>query len=225
MARFAQAEHVGHLALWQLKRPALVDDLVAVVEAEAQQAGQPLELERRFGFSEPDSWPPLRSPAEGGNDVYVRGAVDRVDRTSNGALVVLDYKSSRIESLRRKLRPDTLLQPEFQLAIYAALLRQREPLARVDAQYVSLKSARRTPTLADARIDLEALLEFDPARRASLQGKPNLADAVLQRVDQMRGGLFEVRPLDCAFCQLKPACRLLALPTDPEENGGEVSRA
>ena len=37
--------------------------------------------------------------------------------------------------------------------------------------------------------------------------------------------LPEVRPLDCDYCDLKPACRLVALPTDPDENGGEVPRA
>ena len=57
------------------------------------------------------------------------------------------------------------------------------------------------------------------------QKKPNLADAVFERVEAMRSGRFEVRPLDCAWCDLKPACRLVALPTDPDENGGEVPRA
>jgi RecB family exonuclease len=226
MEAFAAEEYVGHRALWELKRGPLIDELIALIETEA--GARPLELERRFGFADPDSWPALRlPPPAGGAEVHVRGAVDRVDRAPGGGLVVLDYKSSRIESLRRKLRPDTLLQPEFQLAIYAALLRQREPAAQVDAQYVSLKSARRTPTLAEAKIDLPALLELDPARRTELraQKKPNLADAVFERVEAMRRGLFEVRPLDCAWCDLKPACRLVALPTDPDENGGEVPRA
>jgi hypothetical protein len=40
----------------------------------------------------------------------------------------------------------------------------------------------------------------------------------------MRSGLFPVSPLTCDYCELKPACRLVALPTDPEENGGEVPR-
>jgi RecB family exonuclease len=226
MEAFAAEEYVGHRALWELKRGPLIDELIALIETEA--GVHPLELERRFGFADADSWPALRlPPPAGGAEVHVRGAVDRVDRAADGGLVVLDYKSSRIESLRRKLRPDTLLQPEFQLSIYAALLRQREPQARVDAQYVSLKSARRTPTLAEAKVDLPALLELDPARRAELraQKKPNLADAVFQRVEAMRRGMFEVRPLDCAWCDLKPACRLVALPTDPDENGGEVPRA
>jgi RecB family exonuclease len=220
MAEFALGQHVGNRALWELKRAGLVDELIAVVESERE--ANPLELERRFGFDEPDSWPALRVAAPGEPDVHVRGAVDRVDRAAGGSLLVLDYKSSRYETLQRKLRPDTLLAPEFQLALYAALVRQREPAARVDAAYVSLKSARRTAALG-SKVDLDALLETDPARRAP--GKPNLAEAVVERARKMRGGSFEVRPLDCAFCELKPACRLVALPTDPDENGGEVSRA
>ena len=217
MAAFAGEEHVGHRALWELKRGALVDELIALIETET--GAHPLELERKFGFDEPGSWPPLVI-----DDVHVRGAVDRIDRAPGGGLIVLDYKSGRIEGLRRKLRPDTLLQPEFQLPLYAALLRQREPAARVDAAYVSLKDARRTPALSEAKgVDLEALLEMDPARRRS--GKPNLAEAVIGRVGQMRAGRFEVRPLNCDHCDLKPACRLVALPTDPDENGGEVPRA
>jgi RecB family exonuclease len=222
MDAFAEEEHVGHRAVWELKRGPLVDELVALIETET--GAQPLELERSFGFDDPDSWPALRIPSpDGGPDVHVRGAIDRIDRV-DGRLVVLDYKSSRIESLRRKVREGTLLAPEFQLAIYAALLRQREPKERVDAQYISLRSARRTPTLAEAKFDVDALLELDPARRAAIAA-PNLANAVFERVGKMRAGIFEVRPLDCDFCDLKPACRLVALPTDPEENGGEVPRA
>ncbi|MCA1829026.1 MAG: PD-(D/E)XK nuclease family protein [Myxococcales bacterium] len=147
MADFAEEIHVGHRGLWELKRAALVDELIALIESEKE--AQPIELERRFGFDEPDSWPALRI-----DDVHVRGAIDRIDRTAEGALVVLDYKSGH------------------------------------------------------------------PERRKS--GKLNVAEAVVARVARMRAGFFEVRPLNCDYCELKPACRLVALPTDPDENGGEV---
>jgi len=65
---------------------------------------------------------------------------------------------------------------------------------------------------------------MDPLRRAELRQKPgpplNLADQVWSRVGKMRQGLFPVQPLSCDFCELKPACRIVALPPDPEENGG-----
>jgi hypothetical protein len=72
-----------------------------------------------------------------------------------------------------------------------------------------LKDAQRTKSLRANGIDLDAL---------------PLAQAVQERVAKMRAGRFEARPLSCDYCQLKPACRLVALPTDPDENGGEVPR-
>ena len=228
MEAFAREEHVGQRALWELRQGEVLAALVAVIEAEMGQSSQPIEFERRFGFDAADSWEGLRIPAPDGTDgVVVRGAIDRIDRTATGALTVLDYKSGRIDSLRRKLKPETMLAPEFQLAIYAALLRQREPSVSPDALYLSMKDAARTKTLAQS-IDVAALLEMEPAARAHLRAKapapPNLADAIFERVDRMRSGAFPVRPLDCDYCDLKPVCRLVALPTDPDENGGELVR-
>jgi RecB family exonuclease len=202
MDAFAQEEYVGHRALWELKRAELLETLVSVIESDRE--AQPVELERRFGFDDPESWPALRI-----GDVHVRGIVDRIDRLPDGTLLVLDYKSGRKETLAAKLKPEVLLAPEFQLALYAEMLRQREPAARVDAAYFSLKDAQRTKSLRANGIDLDAL---------------PLAQAVQERVAKMRAGRFEARPLSCDYCQLKPACRLVALPTDPDENGGEVPR-
>ncbi|HEY2027934.1 MAG TPA: PD-(D/E)XK nuclease family protein [Myxococcales bacterium] len=215
---FATEKHVGNSALWKLRRETLVPDLWELIESEVGEP-LPVALEQPFGFDDhPDSWPPLEIP--GGPEeakVFVRGRIDRVDRR-NGTLLAVDYKSSSLESLKRKLRPDALLAPEFQLAVYAALLQQRDPSAAVDAQYVSLKDAARTAPLSKAaKVDLDALLELDYERRLELHEKPNLANAVLAQAERMRAGTFEARPLTCDYCDLKPLCRLVSLPTDPEE--------
>ncbi len=203
MDAFAQEEHVGHRALWELKRADLLESLVAVIESDRE--AHPLELERRFGFEDPESWPPLRI-----GDVHVRGIVDRIDRQPDGTLLVLDYKSGRKEALAAKLKPEVLLAPEFQLALYAEMVRRREPGARVDVAYFSLRDAQKTKSLRACGIDPDLL---------------PVAQAVEERVARMRAGRFEARPLTCDYCALKPACRLVALPTDPDENGGEVPRA
>ncbi|HYY53473.1 MAG TPA: PD-(D/E)XK nuclease family protein [Myxococcales bacterium] len=203
MDAFAEEQHVGHRALWESKRIELLEALVAVVESEREAA--PVELERPFGFGDEASWPALRI-----GDVHVRGIVDRIDRLADGTLLVLDYKSGRLATLAPRLKPEALLAPEFQLALYVEMVRQRYPSARVDAAYVSLREARRTATLRDNGIDPAAL---------------PLAAALQERVAGMRSGHFAVRPLSCDYCELKPVCRLVALPTDPEENGGEVPRA
>jgi hypothetical protein len=107
-------------------------------------------------------------------------------------------------------------------------VKQQEPGAHVDALLLSLREATRMAPLSKQAGDLDALLEMDPARRAELRAQamppPNLADAAHEHVGRMRKGRFEVRPLTCDYCDLEPACRLVSLPTDPDENGGEVAR-
>ena len=228
---FAAEEHVGRRSLWELRRGEVMRTLQDIVVAESRLGGRPIEFERKFGYA--DSWEPLRIPDPAGEEIaFVRGAIDRIDRSEGGALLVIDYKSSSKQSLSRKLQPAGLLEPEFQLALYAALIRQREPGSDVDALYVSLRDAERTSRLRDATaraIDFGALLEMDPVRRAELRRSPgpplNLADAVWARVGRMRQGLFPVQPLSCDFCELKPACRIVALPPDPEENRGAAAAA
>jgi ATP-dependent helicase/nuclease subunit B len=224
MEAFAAEEHVGRRALWELRRAEVMRTLRDIVEAETRPGGTPVEFERRFGY---DGWEPLRIPNPGGTEVaYVRGAIDRVDRDGDGGLLVIDYKSSGKQSLARKLLAAGLLSPEFQLAVYAALLRQREPRSAIDAVYVSLRDAERSKTLREATaqaVDFDALLEMDPVRRAKLRTATppplNLADEIWGRVTRMRQGLFTIQPISCDFCELKPACRIVALPPDPEENG------
>jgi hypothetical protein len=75
----------------------------------------------------------------------------------------------------------------------------------VGALYLSLRQAARTKPLPDVQQRLPA--------------------AVQERAGKMRAGTFPVRPLSCDFCELRPACRLVALPVDPEENAGERTRA
>ena len=220
---WAREHHVGHPGLWELRKTDVHRTLAAVVDAESEHGPRPLAIEARFGFE--GGWDPLRL-RDGDDEVCVRGAIDRVDRTPDGVLV-LDYKSSRPDTLKLKLR--ALLDTEFQLPLYAAVLRQRGE-AHVDASYVSLGVAKRSDRLSKfAGGSLDALLELDPARRAALRAQvpppPNLADKVFEKVREMRAGTFEVRPTSCEFCELRPACRLVALPTDPDENAGEQSRA
>ena len=225
MEIFAAEEHVGRRALWELRRAEVLRTLHDIALAETQPDATPVEFERRFGYD--GSWDALRIPNPGGTEVaYVRGAIDRVDRDRDGGLLVIDYKSSGKQSLSRKLQPAGLLAPEFQLAIYAALLRQREPRSAIDAVYVSLRDAERSRTLRDATaqaVDFDVLLEMDPVRRAKLRSATppplNLADEIWERVTRMRQGLFTIQPRSCDFCELKSACRIVALPPDPEENG------
>ena len=190
IAAFAAEGNVRNEALWEIKWPALVEELVCVVQA---VPATPVAVEQRFGY-EPD-WPPLRL-----GDAHVRGKIDRIDRLADGTLRIVDYKSSSRGSLRRKLKE--ALEPEFQLSLYAAAVRQHFPEARVEARYLSIRDAALTAPFPDVH--------------------DSLAGAVQRHVDAMRAGTFPAKPLTCDFCDLNPACRLVALPVEPEE---EPSRA
>jgi RecB family exonuclease len=228
MAAFERTEHVGHRALWELRRIELQQTLADLIDAEALSEGEPLEFERRFGFGGENEWEPLVLPApDGSAEIVVRGTIDRVDRLPSGALAVIDYKSAGEYSLRPRLRPEALFNPNFQLSLYAAVLAAREPGASIDAAYISLRDARRTrslrESLAKETIDLEALLETRPAQRELQRVRtpppPNLADAVWQRVGEMRRGSLRIAPLTCDYCDLKPVCRIVALPNEDDEVG------
>ena len=120
---------------------------------------------------------------------------------------------------------DTLLAPEFQLALYAAAVAQARPGVQVDAAYVSINGAARTRGLREAvsraGLDPDALLALDPAERARLREKvpppKNLADRVWERVHAMRAGRFAIAPITCEHCDLGPVCRIVALPVEDDE--------
>jgi len=232
MELFSRSHDVGHRALWRLRQKEMLELLEEVVASESELGASPIELERIFGGDAEGAWAPLRIPApEGELAVFARGAIDRIDSigASGGqpgnARMILDYKSGRLPPLARKLRGEALFAPEFQLLLYVAAVRAREPGRQVDAAFLSLKEARRSQTLSSAmgkaHLDLDELTELDPSRRAELRKKSgaearNLADAIWARVSRLRAGTLPVEPLDCERCDLKPVCRIAALPVDEE---------
>ena len=231
--RFERTAHVGHRGLWQIERGRLLRLLEEFLLADASEGTRPLHLEQRFGGAGAGAWEALLLPPPegeaGGPPLHVRGAIDRVDAARDdaggaGALLVLDYKSGGIAGLQKKSSSDRWLLPDHQLLIYAAAAQARFPGRPVDGALVSLKDARRGTTLvgraAKAGIDLPGLLALEPSLRAELRLRsppaPNLADSVWKRVRRMRAGTLPADPLDCEHCDLRPVCRVAALPVDED---------
>ncbi len=223
---FAAGEPVGHAALFRVRRREVHKRLERLLETERREGSLPREHERAFGGPSEGALPPLslRSP-DGAEVVYLGGQLDRLDELGGGqGQLVLDYKSGAFPGVSKKLRIETLLNPEFQLPVYAAAVAQARPGRQIDAAYVSIGGARRTAslraTLAKEGLDADALLELEPTAREGLRQRVppplNLADRVWERVSAMRSGLFPIAPLSCEHCDLSPICRIVALPVEED---------
>jgi ATP-dependent helicase/DNAse subunit B len=94
---------------------------------------QPYGLELRFGFDDdPDSLPPLQL----GDDVRVRGIVDRVDADVDGHAIVRDYKSGGARPEYQGAR--WALDRQLQVALYMLVVRELIGLKPVGGFYQPL---------------------------------------------------------------------------------------
>ncbi len=126
----------GRALLWERDRAALLADLGELLERDTQRdpttRGETESSEFRFGF---DGTPDAVEHSLGGAlSVRLRGAIDRVERTSGGELVVIDYKSGSPRSykaLSNDVDP-TLRGTKLQLPVYALAAAQHFGSGAVD---------------------------------------------------------------------------------------------
>jgi len=111
----------GKPLLWRLERERLHRELDAFLDDEpalrARHSTMPAAAERAFGFDAPG--PELAIGT--GQAVRFHGYIDRIDRSADGAtVVVIDYKTGRPEPYRKALRADPIaLGQLLQLPVYA----------------------------------------------------------------------------------------------------------
>ncbi|NVB42949.1 PD-(D/E)XK nuclease family protein [Pseudenhygromyxa sp. WMMC2535] len=183
--RWQGVERTGPWPLWLLHRDLVHRDLGRLLEGErrvAIEGWEPEEFERGFGLPDPEAparieGPPLAIPdRRGARRLELVGRVDRIDyrgdrREREG--LILDYKSGRVGD---RLRYDQLARTQLQLPLYAAWLATRHPeLGYTDAAYVSLRDGERSRAslldLSLSSMELDGLLELDPATRAELRAR------------------------------------------------------
>ncbi|WP_423919771.1 PD-(D/E)XK nuclease family protein [Candidatus Poriferisodalis sp.] len=116
--------------LWELDRATMLADLGEFVQRDLERSGpsgQIIASEHRFGFGD-DSAPPVRWDLGDGREVYLRGAIDRIERQSDERLVVIDYKTGSHRSYRGVAPPSrsgasphdpTVRGTKLQLGVYA----------------------------------------------------------------------------------------------------------
>ncbi|MCZ0732516.1 PD-(D/E)XK nuclease family protein [Mycolicibacterium iranicum] len=95
-ANFDQAERegtTGRAILWRAERARLTDELDRLLESDA---GRLADGWRPIAAELPFAEVPIALP--GGHTIRMRGSIDRVDRSADGSLAVIDYKTGSASS-------------------------------------------------------------------------------------------------------------------------------
>ncbi len=199
----------GHALAWENARAALVHDLHLELEreeawrSEADAPGTPSLFERTFGDSrDPETWAPVELDLGDGSIVRFRGAIDRVDISSDRVLVI-DYKTGGTWGYDGLESDPVAPGRHLQLALYgrAARANVSAPLteAEVRAEYRFVSSKGRFERRQIA-VD-----EWTDAR---------LVEVVRHAADGIRSGVFLPMPgawtrgyfQNCRFCDYDRVC-------------------
>ncbi|EYF08369.1 PD-(D/E)XK nuclease family protein [Chondromyces apiculatus] len=191
---------------------AIADALQVVVRA--IDAGDPVRFflaEQRFGARENDPWGALElEDDEGrGESLFVDGAIDRIDRSTDGRTArIIDYKTGKLPGKKEQERA-------LQLPLYAAVVRRALGAEEVRAQYIAVRQ--------------RGLVEESPsnpdAQRALAERAPDAAETARKAVKALWAGNVVPRPKQddmCARCDARDVCRRPAvMPIDEvaEERG------
>jgi RecB family exonuclease len=193
IAEWRKTEAVGHPALFAVKERQLREQVTALVRGEARVTPspgcRPSQFEREFGPL------PVRVPC--GDDVWLKGQVDRVD-LGDGRAVVLDYKIGAKKSYSAQVSDEAVCVTAWQLPIYAVAVRSELGISDVDARFYSLR---------------------DGAPTRPVREPPHFAVALGALHQAMRAGDFTVRPREdaCQRCNMEAACRVRQLKLAEDE--------
>ena len=198
-AEFESQGLVGRPLFWNRDRERVLNDLTGILRYDHQREtrGTVIATELKFGLPEAD-FPPLKRTLPSGRAVNFRGSVDRVERTDAGALVVVDYKTGKLDSYKKLGPEDPILGgsqlqlPLYALAVYTYLGLENPS---VHASYWFTSSDQRWVTRGYA-VTPKILESFD--------------EAIDTIVDGIENGLFPSKPpppsmnwtgaTRCVFC-------------------------
>jgi ATP-dependent helicase/DNAse subunit B len=166
-------------------------------------------LELRFGFSDendPDSLPPL----ELGEDVRLRGIIDRVDEGSESRAVVRDYKSGSARPEQQGARWAT--DRQLQVALYMLAVRELLDLEPVGGFYQPLGGGdlRARGIYLEGAVPGGGMVANDARDRAQLDGVLEEARIrALALAARLRTGELEPCPATCSRdgCSFPGICR------------------
>jgi len=180
--------------LWERERARFRDGLAAWLDREAAGAHRatPAHFEVAFGLSrevetsEPHQPEPLVVDLGDGRTLRVSGRIDRIDRRSDGALVLRDYKTGRAPRDEGGLfRGGRQLQIPFYV-LAAARIFPGQPVVEAFLDFV----------------DGGRQVGFDPER---VRG-PEFQELLRGLVDAIAEGSFVQEPTACDWCDFTAVC-------------------
>jgi RecB family exonuclease len=186
----------GRRLLWERDRRVILADVDAFFDADeawrAERGAETLATELAFGFIDAEV-PTVEVAWPDGRSLRVRGKADRIDRTRDGALVVIDYKTGKPDSYNPLSADNPVIGGDsLQLPVYARAARAAFEGEPVEAYYwfVGRGNNKRIGYIVDEDID------------------EIFRDTVRIIVDGIEAGLFVAHPpapgpspwVECPYC-------------------------
>jgi len=196
---YADRGLVGKQLFWKQDRRSLIDDLVELLERDTVRKvrGKIVASELGFGFAGSTS-PPVAHALTDGRVISFRGSADRVEQTSTGQLIVIDYKTGSASAFRGldKEEGDPVASgTKLQLPIYALASRSSHGSVEtpVHAAYWFISSKGEFRWIG-YDVDDRVMARFDEVLTTIING--------------ISAGVFPARPandhfsyyVDCEYC-------------------------
>ncbi len=188
---------------WSLQSSAMQRWLGAVLDRDAEERSarqvRPVAAELRFG--DDTEHPPAEVALPDGRRLLFRGAVDRIDQSADGSLVVIDYKTGKGASYSVVDKDRLDRGRKLQLPLYA-------------------DAARRALGTPDAEVEAYYWFVEDSGRKAWRGGpvdppvQERFENVVATLVDGIESGTFPANPgqdaffgpTNCGFCDYQRVC-------------------
>lgn len=198
--------------LQRVRHDRLHSDLVATIAQDLERAA----VEQRtfeggeIAFGDGATWPALELAA-GSARLFLRGQLDRVDRTPDGAMVI-DYKSRRVAGVTTPAFFERHLRGSAQIALYARVAKQNlaPTPGRVLARFVAYRD-RAIPDkpVGFAKRDDGSIWASQVGDAGGGKGPGAVAEALAREVSAMRDGAVPARRnANCHKCAQRVACRV-----------------
>jgi len=172
----------------------------------------PSQFEFSFGMGTDASDDPASSPAPvelvspGGEKVFIRGRIDRIDLTPSGNFLIYDYKSGLTHPKAKEIEAGTALQLPLYLLAFEKISGNR---GIGGGYYTIRREVGRSIVLADT--SAKDLMVMKPRVSADFAGMIRHArDCTFAYIDGIRTGQFPLPPVEkCPneYCDFKRICR------------------